>query len=61
MEGKFNPILSSQKFSYGPGRFKDWQSHLPLAQQEKKNTYNENRKISLPYKKFITLEIHSNA
>ena len=28
---------------------------------EKRSTYNENRKISLPYHKFITFEIYSGA
>ena len=26
---------------------------------ERKNNYNDSRKVSLPYKKFITLELHS--
>ena len=61
-EGEFNPILSSQKFNLGPGRYR--LDHLPLDHQmagivDRRNNYNETRKINLPYKKFITLEIHS--
>lgn len=60
--GEFNPILSSQKFNLGPGRFR--LDHLPLDHQmqqmnDRKNNYNDCRKISLPYKKFITLELHT--
>jgi hypothetical protein len=46
----------------GPGRYR--LDHLPLDHQitsmiDRRNNYNDCRKISLPFKKFITLEVHS--
>ncbi|KEJ83063.1 SNF2 family N-terminal domain containing protein [Oxytricha trifallax] len=66
---RFNPILSSQKFQVGPGRYRqnkinggeEIEYQMVSTMDKRNNTYNEQRKISLPYKKFITFEIVSQA
>ncbi|CDW74660.1 swi snf-related matrix-associated actin-dependent regulator of chromatin subfamily a-like protein 1 [Stylonychia lemnae] len=58
-ENKPENNYADKLFEKGQEILKDDQQMI--SQMDKKNTYNEQRKISLPYKKFITFEIFSGA
>jgi len=58
----FNLITSSEIYQAGPGRFSKKERGITLiGSQKRENTYNEHRRCSLPYKKFITLEVCSTS
>lgn len=62
-------ILTSQKFFYGPGRYRENQSYTPTCELMSKKEYDRfgrpilsnfnSIRVNLPYKKFVTLELFS--